>query len=65
MTYNSREFFLPSLRPHEDCGISDGFARHTVTSLFDDFSADAAIETVNVFFWAIAPGQVLWKYKIQ
>lgn len=63
-TYDSREF-PPSLQPHEACGINGGFAHHTVISLFDCSGAYAVIETVNVLSWALAPGEVLRKYKVQ
>lgn len=65
--YDSYQFvpareFIPGQGLRDQCCIDDVFARSTVASLFKDFGADSAIETVRVRFWAVEPRVVLWTY---
>lgn len=57
--------FIPAERGWEKSAIDDGVARGVVTSLYNDFGADAAIEKVKVLFWAVSPGLTLWTYTAE
>ena len=50
---------MPIERSHEESAIDDDVAHRVVTSLYNGFGANAAIEKVAVMFWAVVPGQIL------
>lgn len=54
---------VPVERSWEESTIDDNAARRIVTALYNDFGANAAIETVTVSFLAVSPGQIVWTYK--
>lgn len=64
LRHDSSEF-VPIESSWERSTIDDDSARRVVTSLYNGFGANAAIERVTVIFWAVTPGQILWTYTAE